>query len=134
MRPMLKHFNHAPVFVIAAVLSMSLLCGCVSALKVEFETKIANMSDDDLLNYYYGLSDRLNDLDGARDSDPVDRPDPYPGYDSDHDARHFTIPDPGYILFKKIQWVLEELNKRKIRPSRKQKHERAGRKNSQGIG
>ena len=95
---------------------ISLQFGCANTSEVKFRNKIEKMSDDELVGYYHGLNDRLKDLDVARDENPDHISVPDSGHYSESISEYGAVPDPGYILFKKIQWSLAELKKRKIKP------------------
>jgi hypothetical protein len=71
------------------------------------------MSDTELLNYYYGINERLKDIDGGLQAD--DRSDPD---DHNHVIRNqtFFIGGEGHGLAQKRKIVLDELDRRNITP------------------
>ena len=48
----------------------SMYIGCATTSDKTMETRLAAMSDEDLLSYYHGINDRLKDIQtGTRDTD-----------------------------------------------------------------
>ncbi len=71
------------------------------------------MSDADLLNCYYGINERIKDIDNGIKSE--DRSDLYGNRDVISHQTYF-IGGEIYGLMQKEKLVLEELNKRNINP------------------
>lgn len=89
--------------------------GCANSNVSKFRNKIRGMSDTELLDYYYGINDRLKDLEhGMERPDPIDRPivtDKHYIYQTP-----FSAGGEGYHLIRDRKMILEELRKRKIHP------------------
>jgi len=79
----------------------------------EFQNKLHRMSDSDLLSYYYGINDRIKDIDNRIKMQ--ERAD-YSEHDHFMSQIPFMIGGRGYSLVQKSKLVLKELNKRNISP------------------
>ena len=73
------------------------------------------MSSNELLNYYYGINQRIKDIDNSfRRNERLDN--------SEYDRSGFVFHDPfviggkGYNLIQKRKLILEELKKRNVIP------------------
>jgi hypothetical protein len=97
------------------VLLAILFCvNCAGTKHNTFQNKIRAMSDDELTSYYQGITDRLRD---------VERDNERERYEADYNPENLVSPQsnvyfvtPAYSLMKKQKAILEELNRRGIKP------------------
>ncbi len=86
---------------------------CTSSKTDKFHTKIQQISDNDLLNCYHGINDRIkdigNDINREESSDQT-------GQEQVISNMPFLIGGEGYNLNQKRKMVLEELNIRGVNP------------------
>ena len=87
--------------------------GCASSEHTRLRDRVHSMSDMELLNYYYGINDRLKDIDGELQAD--DR------VDSDYQDQFiqnqtFFVGGQGHGLLQKRKIVWGELQRRNITP------------------
>ncbi|MCP3872851.1 MAG: hypothetical protein GY699_06815 [Desulfobacteraceae bacterium] len=94
-------------------LSIFLFINCASSELVRFEKNTKTMSDADLLNCYYGINERIKDIDNGIKNE--DRSDISENRDIISHQTYF-IGGEIYGLMQKEKLVLEELNKRNINP------------------
>ena len=94
--------------------SLLLNINCAGSKATKFHTKIQSMSDNDILNYYHGICERINDIDRSinreANSDQTDQ-------ERLISNRPFIIGGKGYNLIQKRKIILNELNKRALNPS-----------------
>ena len=105
----------SPFLLIVCLLSLSLfvIFACASSELTRFKKNIMKMSDAELLNYYYGITDRAKDIDNN-----IKREDRF-NYDKNrHIISHQTylIGGEAYGLMQKEKLLLEELKRRGIKP------------------
>ena len=114
---MIEYINNrlSPVIVLfLSLLLVYVLCGCSTTGSLKFQKKISHMPSNELLNYYYGINQRIKDIDNNH---RINEPD-----DSDYHRFGFAFPSPfviggkGYDLIQKRKLVLEELKKRNVIP------------------
>lgn len=100
--------------------TMCLLCsplffnvGCAGSKANKFTTKIQTMSDNDLLNYYHGIDDRIRDI----ESD-IEQKESSAQIDQDRTIANapFIVGGEGYSLMQKKKLLLEELKNRSLTP------------------
>lgn len=78
-----------------------------------FRTKVHRMADDELLDYYHGINDRIKDIDSGQKGDMLS----YEYEKSDMlNQQTFFIGGEAYDLVQKGKIVLEELDKRSLSP------------------
>ena len=109
---MKNSFELRVISVFLIVLSLCFL-SCSTMPKDSFQTRIEKISDDELLNYYNGINDKIKDVDNRAkldmDKDMV-RPD-----ESFFD-KPFYMGSEGYELAHRRKLILKELEKRAITP------------------
>jgi len=86
---------------------------CASSKSNKFHSKIQKMSDNDLLNYYHGINDRIKDIDndikreGSHDQTEHERV---------VSNMPFFLGGEGYTLIQKRKMITKELNFRNLTP------------------
>ncbi len=94
-------------------MSIFFCISCASSKPNKFLNTIQRMSDTDLLNYYYGINERIKDIDhGMKREERSD----HTKLEHNISQTPFIIGGEGYNLIQKRKVVLKELNKRNISP------------------
>ena len=93
--------------------SLLLNISCVHSKPKKFQSKIQTMSDNDLLNYYQGINERIKDIDNDIKSEE--------SQDQTEQERvisnmPFFFGGEGYDLIQKRKMILRELNSRNLIP------------------
>lgn len=87
--------------------------GCAGTAANRFQGKIEKLSDDELLSYYYGINDRIRDIDreikNGKQHDLTE-------HDRVVSQQPFYFGGEGYDLVQKKNLILKELRKRRISP------------------
>jgi hypothetical protein len=86
---------------------------CASSKSNKFHSKIQKMSDNDLLNYYHGINDRIKDIDN--DIKREESPD-QTEIEQVTSNMSFMFGGEGYNLVQKRKMILKELNSRSLTP------------------
>ncbi len=86
---------------------------CASSKTNKFHTKIQKMSNNELLNYYNGINDRIKDI-----SSEIEREKSPDQTDQEQVVSNmpFLIGGEGYSLNQKRKMILKELNIRGVNP------------------
>lgn len=90
-----------------------LIVGCASSEMTRFKTNMKTMSDAELLSCYYGINERIKDIDNG-----IDRKDRI-AHSRNRDIvsqQTYFIGGEAYGLMQKKKLVLEELRRRNIKP------------------
>ncbi|MEJ2037784.1 MAG: hypothetical protein P8X55_02470 [Desulfosarcinaceae bacterium] len=102
------------VFFTGFLLLSAILCaGCASTEMERYRVAVQNMSDDDLLNNYYGINARIKDIEYGIKEDR--RKDDTRQQDFVSQST-FVIGGEGYRLVQKRDLLLKTLHKRHIFP------------------
>jgi hypothetical protein len=103
------------VALVAGFLLVSMLCysGCASSEQTRLRDRVERMSDSELLNYYYGINERLKDIEGELQTDDDSDPD-----NQEHFIQNqtFFVGGQGHGLLQKRKIVWDELQRRNITP------------------
>jgi hypothetical protein len=92
---------------------VSILFGCAATSGETMQTRLAAMSDGDLLSYYHGVTDRLKEIqEGARDAE---RQGVVPEGDQ-LSKMPYVIGGEAWALEQKRLCALRELNRRNLKP------------------
>ena len=101
------------VVLFLSLLLVYVLCDCSRIGSQKFQKKISHMSDNRLLDYYYGINQRIKDIDDEfRRNERLDNSE----YDRFAFQDPFIIGGQGYNLIQKRKLILEELKKRNVIP------------------
>ena len=86
---------------------------CASSKLTTFQSKIQTMSDNDLLNYYHGINERIKDIDSDIKSEESQDP-------TEEERAISNMPfffgGEGYDLTQKRKMILRELSRRNLIP------------------
>jgi len=110
-----SYFKQSYYMMIVCLCFMStfLYFSCASSELVRLRKTCPSMSDTDLLNYYYGINERLKDIDNEmKEKEPSGLTEHEHLMDNDS----FFAGGEGYGLIQKRKVILEELHKRNIYP------------------
>lgn len=105
--------SYSMMIVCLCFMTAFLYYSCASSELVRLRKRCPSMSDADLLNYYYGINERLKDIDND-----MEKKEPSSLTEHEHFLNNetFFTGGEGYGLIQKRKVILEELNKRNIYP------------------
>ena len=111
----MSQIKRSPFLLSFCVLSLLifLIIGCASSELTRFKKNTKTMSDADLLSCYYGINERIKDIDNHIEGrDRI----PHSGNRNIVSRQTYFIGGEAYGLMQKKKLVLEELRRRNIKP------------------
>lgn len=99
---------------LVALFSILMCFSCAGTQHATFQNNIKSMSDDDLVSYYQGITDRLRSVDS--DNERVRNRSDYNPENLAQPQSNIYFGTQEYGLVKKQKAILEELNRRGIKP------------------
>jgi hypothetical protein len=112
---MYSYLKRSIYFIAACFICSSLFFNfsCAGSKSKKFQSKIQTMSDNDLLNYYQGINNRIKDIDND-----IKREESQDQTEQERVISNmpFSFGGEGYDLIQKRKIILKELNSRNLIP------------------